>query len=246
MQSVGYSTSFPGIIDPGDPPCSPPTLLSLLLSYSLPPPLFPPSVTFKTAQDTSWLGGSQQDGVGPLTLQPPFPSSVPLPSSSCLQLLHKGIHVAMRPVEMSGDHYRNLCGRCTNPPPLSFCFCKCPTPHTRCLVMLFLLSQLQVLMRWDSLFTTVLLAGLQQAVLFIYSWRSTPFNLNRPMHRSITGECMENKRPTCIPAHSAVDYLSNPPTQIFFDIFVVCSLLAPLSLFFHNLFLIVSSVLLSV
>lgn len=42
MQSVGYSTSFPGIIDPGDPPCSQPTLLlSLISSSSLPPLLLP-------------------------------------------------------------------------------------------------------------------------------------------------------------------------------------------------------------
>lgn len=42
MQSVGYSTSFPGIIDPGDPPCSQPNLLlSLLSSSSLPPLLLP-------------------------------------------------------------------------------------------------------------------------------------------------------------------------------------------------------------
>lgn len=180
MQSVGYSTSFPGIIDPGDPPCSPPTLLpSLLISSSSPPPPSPPSVTSKPAQDTSWLVGSQRDGAGPLTLQPPFPFT--FPSSSRLQLLHKGVHVVMRPVEMRGegaawhygcpDHYHNLCGRCTNPSFSFSLFSKVPHPthtHTRCLVMLFLLSQLQVLMRWDSLYTTVLLAGLQQAVLFIY------------------------------------------------------------------------------
>lgn len=42
MQSVGCSTSFPGIIDPGDPPCSQPTLLLSLLSSSALPPLLPP------------------------------------------------------------------------------------------------------------------------------------------------------------------------------------------------------------
>lgn len=86
MQSVGYSTSFAGIIDPGDavhPPsyfsCLPPPLLHLLL-------LFPPSVSSKTAQDTSILVGSQQDRFGPLTcslssLLPHLSLSLPVSTS---------------------------------------------------------------------------------------------------------------------------------------------------------------------
>lgn len=81
--------------------------------------------------------GSQRDGVGLLTLQPPFPF---FRGSLFLSLSPAPSQWHSRGDAASGDERRGSClttqtttttivgGAQT--PPLSFCFGKCPTPHT--------------------------------------------------------------------------------------------------------------------
>lgn len=236
MQSVGYSTSFSGIIDPGDPPRSPPTLflsLAYLLFFtsSSLPPLLPPRQR-RTRLDWLVVSGmglalwpcSLPSRFQCLSLSPPVSSS--FTGASTWWCGRWRWEERKLPDATPAQTITATYAGGAQTPPLSFWFWKCPTPHTRCLVMLFLLSQLQVLMRWDSLYTTELLAGLQQAVLFIYSERPVPLNLNRPMHRSITGECMENKGPP-VYLRSAADYLSNPPSTHAHFLWLLCCLYSP-------------------
>lgn len=174
MQSVGYSTSFAGIIDPGDLPCSPPTLVLCLLTSSF---FFTSSSSFSLLLPPRqhktppyWLVVSKI-GLVLLTCSTPFPSSAPLPYASHLDLLHKGIQVftghittwrRQKKEQPDVAISRGLAGsfiRGVWTPPCPLClFLKCPTPYNCCLVMLFLL-QLQVLMRWHCVISCVTVGG---------------------------------------------------------------------------------------
>lgn len=112
-------------------PCLPPPLLHLLL-------LFPPSVSSKTAQDTSILVGSQQDRFGPLTcslssLLPYLSLSLPVSTSFTRVFTWRRGQwrqqkKEMRDLAMSKGITGTSVRRVWTPPSSLFLFLKCTHP----------------------------------------------------------------------------------------------------------------------